>query len=577
MMHPIILNDALKGYTLDQDKVVTPKRTVERFREKLRHVDLDILEETVRIDNGRLDIPVYFSVCGRDAERIIGTKKQMGKGGTPNQAEASAVMELAERFSLFSFSQNPENFFVDQYRNVGEGAIRPEQIARSVHDEGPEIEEALEFFSRIPLKWTWAYNMTRREPVLIPFDWFFAINEFNGSSAGNCLEEAILQGICEVVERHVSSLISRNRIRTPGIDLTSAKDPLVREMLEKYARAGVRLFASNFSLDTGIPSVGVLAYDPTTFPEKSEMVWTAGTTPNPEKALSRALTEVAQLGGDFNSCSNYVASGLPKFKHLREGRFVMEPEKMVPLSGLPDLSDPNIKVEVENCMAALAGIGMEVIVLNVTHPELEIPACYTIVPGTHFRERAAGTSVAMFSAKLIAENQDPAWAISELQEIDRRIPGRYYIQFYLGYCRLRQNDPDRALTHFQAAMELHPREEDIPSIYSYMGVCLKDLGRYREAIDILSKALTYDSERTDIHNLMGFCHYMLKEHEKAIRCFKKVIEINPGSAIDYANIGSNYRDLGEREKAVRYYRLALELDPDIEFARNNLQILEGNG
>lgn len=574
MKYEVKLQDAYKGYTLDQDKIVTPEETVKRFREKLKQVDLHILEETVRIDNGRLDIPVYFSVCGRDAEAVIGTKKQMGKGGTPRQAEASAVMELAERFSFFSFCKDEKNFFVDSYRNVQDQALPLEQIAQSVHDDGPDVAQALEIFSRIPLKWTWAYNLTRKQPVLVPFNWFYAINEFNGPSAGNCVEEAVSQGICEVVERHVSSLVSRERLQVPGVDLGTAKDDLVQEMLRKYEKAGVKVFASDFSLGTGIPSLGVLAYDPATFPEKSEIVWTAGTTPNPEKALSRALTEVAQLAGDFNSSSNYVASGLPKLRSLDEGKFIMEPEAVVGLSELPDLSSDNIKTEVENCVSALARVGMEVIIINVTHPRLHIPAFYTIIPGAHFRERALGTSVAMFSAKLLAEGDDPALAIPELQRMDEALPGKYFVQFYLGYSFLRQGDPSDALPYFKKALELNPKEEDIPSIYSYLGVCLKEMGRFREAIEVLLKAEKYDPDRTDIYNLMGFCHYSLKEHEKAILCFKRVIQIDPASAIDHANIGSNYRDLGERKKAVRYYRLALELDPNITFARDNLRKLE---
>ncbi|MFH1083394.1 MAG: hypothetical protein V1751_08390, partial [Pseudomonadota bacterium] len=62
MGHEVILKDAYKGYTLDQDKIFSPEETVRRFRDKLKEVDLDILDETVRIDNGRLDIPIYFSV-----------------------------------------------------------------------------------------------------------------------------------------------------------------------------------------------------------------------------------------------------------------------------------------------------------------------------------------------------------------------------------------------------------------------------------------------------------------------------------------------------------------------------------
>ena len=138
---------------------------------------------------------------------------------------------------------------------------------------------------------------------------FFAINEFNGPSAGNCVEEAISQGICEVIERHTSSVISHNQLKVPAIRADSATDPLVVEMIGKYRKIGAKIFVSDFTLDTGIPSVGVLAYDPATFPALSEIVWTAGTTPDPQKAFSRALTEVAQLAGDFNTDSNYVASG----------------------------------------------------------------------------------------------------------------------------------------------------------------------------------------------------------------------------------------------------------------------------
>ncbi len=574
MDHKVVLKDAYKGYTLDQDKIVTPEETVRRFREKLKAVDMDILDETVRIDNGRLDIPVYFSVCGRDAEEVIGTKKQMGKGGTPRQAEASAVMELAERFSFFSFCKDEKNFFVEEYQNIKDRALSFDAIAKSVHDDSPDLDKAREIFSRLPLKWTWAYNMTREEEVLIPFNWFFTINQFNGPSAGNCVEEAVLQGICELVERHVSSIISRNRLKTPAIDLGSAADPLVLEMIGKYQKVGVKLFASDFSLDTGMPSVGVLGYDPSMFPENSEIVWTAGTTPDPQKALSRALTEVAQLAGDFNTSSNYVASGLPKFNELAEADFVIHSENKVDISSLPDLSNDNIRVEVENCIAALSGINMDVILVNVAHPKLGVPAFYTIIPGAHFRERATGTSVGMFSAKLVAESGDPGWAFEELMKMDKLLPDKYYIKFFLGLSLISVSEPLNALEYLKEALKLEPKEQDIPSIYSYMGVCLKELEQYREAIEVLEKGEEYDNERTDIHNLMGFCYYKLKEHEKAIECFRKVLRLDPGSAIDYANIASNYRDMGEKEKAISHYRLALEFDPTIDFARENLQKLE---
>jgi ribosomal protein S12 methylthiotransferase accessory factor len=548
---------------------------VARVKEKMTSMSLSILEETLRIDNGRLGIPVYFSTCGHDAQAVIGTQKQMGKGATPAQSEASAVMELAERFSFFSFYKNEANTRLGTYAQFADRAIPFEQIAKSVHDDGEDMERSKKIFETLPLRWAGGWNLTRQEEVLIPLNWFYAINAFNGPSAGNCIEEALSQGICEIVERHVSSIISRQRISTPRIDPASAKDRLVQEMMAKYANAGVRVFVTDFTLEMGIPSVGVLAYDPETFPAKSEIVWTAGTTPSPEKALNRALTEVAQLAGDFNTGSNYVASGLPKFTKLTDADFVINGPGPIPLSDLPDISHPNIRNEVEACIQALSDRNFEVLTVDTTHPELAVPAFYSIVPGAHFRERAAGTSVAMFTAKITREHFGSRAAIGRLMEMERILPGKYFVQFYLGNCYLDENDPETALTHFTKAMELSPADQDIPSIYSYMGVCHKDMGEYDKALAVLAKGEAIDPERTDIYNLMGFCHFMRKEHEMAIDCFKKVIALDPSSAIDYANIASNYRDMGNKEKAVQYYRLALELDPSIDFARDNLEKLTG--
>ncbi len=122
-------------------------------------------------------------------------------------------------------------------------------------------------------------------------------------------------------------------------------------------------------------------------------------------------------------------------------------------------------------------------------------------------------------------------------------------------------------------MELDRNEEDIGSIYSYMGVCYKDMEKYREALEVLEKGAGMENERTDIHNLMGFCHFKQRENEKAIACFKNVIALDPGSGIDYANIASNYRDMGKNQKAIQYYRTALELDPSLDFAKSSLEKL----
>ena len=135
----ITLQDAYKTSTDDQDKIMSPEETIATYRDRLQSAQLDILDHTERIDNGRLDIPVFFSVCGKDGQAIIGNKKQMGKGATPAQAEASAIMELAERFSFFSFCKNPAHFTIDTYANLkaGRAALRGHCPFGSRYDRGP--------------------------------------------------------------------------------------------------------------------------------------------------------------------------------------------------------------------------------------------------------------------------------------------------------------------------------------------------------------------------------------------------------------------------------------------------------
>lgn len=574
----IRLTDCQKQYTYDQDKACTPQETIDRFMQRLKEAKLDILKEVKRIDTGRLDIPVYFSMCGKDALKTIGNKKQMGKGSTPVQSRASACMELGERFSFFSFIQNENNFVVGDYAQMkaaGYPVLDIDFLLTSVHDTTHSRELLEKLLSGIPMQWTWATNLTRNEEVLVPFSWFFAINEFNGPSAGNTTEEGFLQGICEIVERHVCAVIARESINTPAIDPDSVTDPVARELLEKFDRCGIKVYLNDFSLDTGIPTVGALCWDPSTFPEKSEIVYTAGTTPGPDKALIRALTEIAQLAGDFHTDANYVASGLPKPLSLDEVDYIVKPEKTIPISEMVDVSDQNMYEEAVNCIEALKKINMEVFVLDTMHPDLKIPTFYTIIPGAHFRERAASGDAALFAAKLAADLLDPVSLEVKLADMQELLPDAYYVEFYRGKNLYDQGEVSAALDHFDQALTQNPKEEDLPYIYSYKGCCLRDMARFEDAIAALEIGRKHDDERPDIHNMLGVCHFKGQRFDVAAEHFKRAVELNPVSAIDYANLAINLQHLGRADEAMHNYKVALSMDPEIEFAQKGLaQLLE---
>jgi len=574
----IRLTDCRKQYTYDQDKACTPQETIDKFMKRLEDAKLDILKEVKRIDTGRLDIPVYFSMCGKDALKTIGNKKQMGKGSTPVQSRASACMELGERFSFFSFIQNDDNFVVGDYEQMkqdGYPVLDIDFLLTSVHDTSHSRELLEKLLSGLPMQWTWATNLTRDEEVLVPFSWFFAINEFNGPSAGNTTEEGILQGISEIVERHVCAVITKNTLITPAIDPDSVSDPVAKQLIEKFSRCGIKVYMNDFSLDTGIPTVGALCWDPSTFPEKSEIVYTAGTTPGPDKALIRALTEIAQLAGDFHTGANYVASGLPKPLSLDEVDYVIRPDKTIRIDEMVDVSDQNMYQELVNCIEALKRINMEVFVLNTMHPDLKVPTFYTIIPGAHFRERAASGDAALFAAKLAASLLDPVFLEAKLAEMNALLPNVYYIEFYRGKNLYDQGQVSEALEHFDRALAQDPNDEDLPYLYSYKGCCLRDLARFEDAIEALETGRKHDDERPDIHNMLGVCHFKGQRFDVAAEHFKRAVELNPVSAIDYANLAINLQHLGRDNEAMHNYKVALSMDAGIEFAQKGLaELLE---
>ena len=163
--------------------------------------------------------------------------------------------------------------------------------------------------------------------------------------------------------------------------------------------------------------------------------------------------------------------------------------------------------------------------VDVMHPGLRIPAFYTLIPGAHFRERAAGDEcrhvLPPSSSARTQESPDGPWP--GWRRWIASCPGKYYVRFYLGTCHL--SLPPARTGHGipgERPSPVGPKEEDIPSIYVYMGVCLKELETITpRPWQWLEKAERYDPERTDVHNLMGFCCFKLKEHERAIEHFRK--------------------------------------------------------
>jgi len=547
------------------DKARSPEETIRWVTERFEEAGADIFQELRRVDKGRLGIPVYISLYGAEGLSVTGNVKQMGKGATEPLAQASALMELAERYSLFRYIRNQANFLLAPLQEH-EDAISAEDLLSSVEDPS-EDQEASNLCRRIlpeiPFHLAPAFEVHRKRRRLLPIYWFWLLYEYNGSSAGNTYAEAAVQGTCELIERHASALASLQKTPFREVVLDGVS-PETEALLSCFQRLGIKLFLRDFTFGMPVATIGALAYDPSTFPHRSEIVYTAGTATSPERALVRALTEVAQLAGDFDTDGKYLESGLPKYATLEEAAHLLEKDGEVSLRELPDLSAPDHAEELQRLALALAEKGFTLYLLDATSPELRVPVVYNVIPGVHFRERIKIPPLYQL-VRTVALYLPAELALSILEPLSKEI-SRYYVESARGQVLSKLERWKEAASCFEKALTLSPYPEDLPAIYCHLAHALLQAGDFHAAREVVEKALGL-SPMPELYNLLGTINFKEGRTEAALEAYFQAVALDPQRALDYANIGACLLALGLPQEAETYFTNAKMLDPALDLER----------
>ncbi len=161
-------------------------------------------------------------------------------------------------------------------------------------------------------RWVWGYSFARQAPILVPLayayyrahvtdpgDPSFAFEISNGCALGSCLEEAILYGILEVVERDGFLMTWYARLPAVRIDLSSARDrsiPMLAAATE--AETGYQVLMFDTTMEHGVPSVWAMAVCPPGA-DQPAVACAAGAHLDPEHAAGRALSELGPILTDL--------------------------------------------------------------------------------------------------------------------------------------------------------------------------------------------------------------------------------------------------------------------------------------
>ncbi|NGO43907.1 TOMM precursor leader peptide-binding protein [Streptomyces ureilyticus] len=339
-----------------------------------------------------------------------------GKGVTAEQAEAGALCEAVERYC--GTRQGDEPAVRDSLAGLGEDAIHPNDVqlfaerqfrdrerwnARNaaVHTVPPRFDEGA------VREWTPLWSLTSHRQRLLPTSMLYfgpapdgtepaPWADSNGNAAGSSLEDAVVQGFLELVERDAVALWWYNRLRRPAVDLDAFDEPWLARARTAYGKAGRSLWVLDLTADFGIPVMAAVSRCAESPQEKLSFGF--GAHFDPRLALQRAVTEMCQLLPPAQA-EESVSQMLDIPRELRNWWSTATVRNQPYL--LPDPAESarrpgdyryvpqnDLRADVAAAESMVRDHGMELLVLNQTRPDVELPVVKVVVPGLrHFWAR----------------------------------------------------------------------------------------------------------------------------------------------------------------------------------------------
>jgi bacteriocin biosynthesis cyclodehydratase domain-containing protein len=333
-----------------------------------------------------------------------------GKGRSDIQARTGALCESIERYS--SVFQGDEAMRMASYaelRERGERVVHPNAMMQYSDAQLAERERwnaTGELFSWVPerfdeharIAWTPAWSLTDPEPRWIATALCFynadspmMRADSNGAAAGNNLEEAILQGFMELVERDAVALWWYNRLSLPGVDLASFAEPYFERVVAEMAAQGRELWVLELTCDLHIPCYAAISRRVDHACE--QIVFGLGAHLDATLALSRAITEHNQFLPHVSATSHPPTSVAGRW--YREARIERE-RYLAPAAVAPRRRDDHprydaahdLQAEILRCMQLVRAHGLELLVQDHTRPDTDLCVAKVTVPGLrHFWAR----------------------------------------------------------------------------------------------------------------------------------------------------------------------------------------------
>jgi ribosomal protein S12 methylthiotransferase accessory factor YcaO len=287
-----------------------------------------------------------------------------GKGLSSNQNFASACFEFIERYCA---RMRPGDVITESsFDELIDLAIDPQHF---------NLAENSSFLRAKKIDWVWGYSLSRKVPVLVPAnlvfcpyltsnnDKYIVMSDSNGLASGNNMEEAILHGLLEIIERDQVFISEYNRLPFKRIipeSVPGACKPTIDRLTDK----GYQVSILSGTTDIPVPFMAAFIQHKKN-PSNCSVAY--GSYPDPALAIERALTEAIQLLPPSNNHKKWLKSGSPQF-------YLSSLSDEIHFTVLKNRATLNIKENIEILVSILKEIESEVIAVNLSQSEIPFPS-----------------------------------------------------------------------------------------------------------------------------------------------------------------------------------------------------------
>ncbi|PWB87461.1 YcaO-related McrA-glycine thioamidation protein [Methanobrevibacter thaueri] len=369
-------------------RVIAPKKTVEINEDKLKTVGITRVADITDLD--RIGMPVFTAIRPTAEDGAISIYG--GKGISKDHAKASAMMEGFERYS--AEKQESDDTIFATPNEIGEKGeyIEPKSLNLPQKFEKADLGDTR-------FEWNLAHDIITgndyyvlSNAVFHPYNHDSDVESLfksntNGLASGNVLEEAILHGIFEVIERDAWSIFEMTHKNYSQINIDSIESELINEIIDKFESQGIKIKLMDFTADINIPTIAASA-DDTVTRDAGLLTLGIGTHLDPEVAILRALTEVAQsratqINGareDTVRADFAREAGYERMKRINKYYFRQE-EEQINLSDIENKSTTSIDEDIDIVKEELIANDIKhVLYTDLTRPEVDVSVVRVIIP-----------------------------------------------------------------------------------------------------------------------------------------------------------------------------------------------------